>query len=50
MHNDVKGEFDILTQYESVCLTGILRDRNVYQEYMYHITSLTSLSWLFTLT
>ena len=49
-HNDVKGEFELSTQWENVCHTGILRDRNAHQDYMDHITSLTSLSWLFTLT
>ena len=51
-HNDMKGQFDLSTQLESVCLTRILHDRNVhvYLEYMDQITSLTSLSWFFTLT
>ena len=33
-HNDVKGAFDHSTQRESVSHTGILREKNVYQEYM----------------
>ena len=31
-HNDVKGEFELSTQWENVCHTGILRDRNAHQD------------------